>query len=64
MVDHAPPPAPVTLDLITAKRVELYRAVSTPGENIPLSMKPSHIDDSVHMEEEVKWSEGILRGSG
>ena len=33
-VDCAPPPSWVTLERITADRVELYRYVSPPGENI------------------------------
>ena len=37
-VERAPPPARVTLERITAERVELYSYVPTPGENIPISV--------------------------
>ena len=35
-VDHALPPVWVTLERITAERVELYSYVPPPGENIPI----------------------------
>ena len=54
-VDHTPPPAQVTLEQITAERVELYRVVPPPGENIPTSVTPNHIDDYVPTEQEVEW---------
>ena len=40
-VDHAPPPARVTLKRITAERVELYIYVPPPGKNIPISVQTS-----------------------
>ena len=49
--NHAPPPAQVTLERITAERDELYRAVPPPGETIPISMPPSPIGDFVPIEE-------------
>ena len=61
-VDHALPPAQITLERITAERVEIYRVVSPPGENIPTSVEPNHIDDYVPTEEEVKWAVRRLRG--
>ena len=33
-----------------------------PEENIPMSVKPYHIDDSVPTEEEVKWAVRRVRG--
>ena len=52
-VDHAPPPAWVTLECITADQVDLYSYVPPPGDNIPVSVDPFPVDDSVPMEEEI-----------
>ena len=52
-VDHALPPARVTLERITAERVELYSYVPPPGKNIPIYVQPFPVDDSVLTEEEV-----------
>ena len=45
--------------------MEIYRAISLPppypGEKTPMSVKPSHIDDSVPTEEEFKWAVRRLR---
>ena len=41
------PPARATLERITAEQTELYRRVPPPGENIPVNVDPTHIDDSV-----------------
>ena len=46
-VDHALPPTRVTLERITAERVELYSYVPPPGMNIPISVQPFPVDDSV-----------------
>ena len=43
-VDRAPPTARVTLERITAERVELYRYIPPPGANIPISVKPFLVD--------------------
>ena len=56
-VDCALPPAWVTLEQITAERVELYSYVPPPGENIPVSIDPFPVDDSVPMEDEIEWAE-------
>ena len=41
-VDHAPPPARITLAWIMAERLELYCALPSPlGENIPIFVTPS-----------------------
>ena len=37
-VDYAPPLAQVTLERITAERVDLYRHLPLPGEKIPVSV--------------------------
>ena len=44
-VNRAPPPARATLERIMAERVELYRHVPPPGDNIPVTVTPSEIDD-------------------
>ena len=41
------PPARATLERIMAERVELYSQVPSPGDNIPVTVKPAEIDDSV-----------------
>ena len=50
-VNRDPPPARATLERITANRVELYSYVLPPGENIPVTVTPSDVDDSVHKED-------------
>ena len=54
-VDHAPPPARGTIKRITAERVELYSYVPPPGKNIPISVQPFPVDDSVHTEDKIYW---------
>ena len=61
-VYHALPPACITLDRIMSDREELYRAVPPSVENIPTSVLPSYIDDSIPTEEEVEWVVQILQG--
>ena len=46
-IDRAPPPARVTLKRITADRVALYSHVLPPGDNIPVTIKPFGVKDSV-----------------
>ena len=60
-VDRAPPPARVTLKRITAEKVELYSYVPTLGTNIPISMQPFPVDDSVPTEDETEWAVTRLR---
>ena len=65
VVDHDPPPARVTFKWIMMERVELYHALPPPpppGDSIPTSVTPDHVDDSVSTEEEVKWAVQRLRG--
>ena len=61
MVDHAPPPARVTLKRITVERVKLYSYIPSPGTNIPISVQPFPVDDFVPLEEEIEWSVTRLR---
>ena len=61
-VDHALPLIRITLKHITEERMELYRDVTYPGENIPTYVPPDQIDDSVLTEDEVKWEVQRLRG--
>ena len=53
-VNRAPPPARTTLEWITAERVDLYSYVPSPGENIPATIKPAEVDDSVPTEDEIE----------
>ena len=46
-VNRGPPPARATLERITAERVELYSQVPSLGDNIPVTVTPSDIDNSV-----------------
>ena len=39
---------------VTAERTELYDRVPSPGENIPVTVEPTHIDDSVPTEDEIE----------
>ena len=52
-VDCAPPPNQVTLDQITAERVDLYRYVPPLGYNIPFSVDPLPVGDSVPTYDEI-----------
>ena len=52
-VKHAPPPARVTLERITLERVELYSQVLPPGTNIPISVQPFPVDNSVPTEDKI-----------
>ena len=52
-VNRAPSPALATLERITAERVELYRNVPPPGDNIPVTVTPSDIDELVPTEDEI-----------
>ena len=54
-VNRAPPPARVTPERITAERVELYSYVPPPGTNIPISVQPFPVDDSVSTEDKIEW---------
>ena len=61
VVDHAPPPARVILERITAERVELYSYLPPPGKNIPISVLPFPVDDLFPTEDKIKWSIKRLR---
>ena len=39
------------LERITAEQTELYRQVPPPGENIPVTVEPTLINDSVPTED-------------
>ena len=51
--NRALPPAQVTLERITAKRVDLYSYVRPPWENILVSIEPFPVEDSVPTEDEI-----------
>ena len=53
LVNRAPPPSQATLERITAERVELYSHVPPPGDNIPVTVTPSDIDDLVPTEDKI-----------
>ena len=59
--NRGPPPARATLEGITAEQTELYLRVPPPGENIPVNVDPTHIDDSVPTEDEVEEAVKKLR---
>ena len=44
-----------------AERVELYSYVPPLGANIPISVEPFPVDDSVPTENEIKWAVKILQ---
>ena len=60
-VNRAPPPARAMLERITAKRVDLYRYVPSPGENIPVTVAPAEVDDSVPTEDKIEDAVKKLR---
>ena len=55
-VDRASPPNRVTLEWITAERVDLYSYVPLPGENITVSVEPFPVEDLVPTEDKIKGS--------
>ena len=59
--NRGPPPARATLERITTEQTELYRRVPPPGENIPVTVDPTHIDDSVPTEDEIEAAVKKLR---
>ena len=52
-VNRAPPPARATLERIMAERLDLYSYVPSLGENIPVTVAPAEVDDSVLTEDEI-----------
>ena len=56
-----PPPARVTLERITAERVDLYRRIPPTGENIPVYVDPYPVEDLVSTENEIEWEVKRLR---
>ena len=54
VVNRALPPAQATLERITAERVDLYSYVSSPGENILVTVAPAEVDNSVPLEDEIE----------
>ena len=60
-VDRAPPPARATLEWITAERVDLYSYVSSLGTNIPVTVRPVPVEDSVPTEDEIEEAVKNLR---
>ena len=46
-----------------AEGVDLYSYVSSPGENIPVTVTPAEVDDSVSMEDEIEDAVKKLRGN-
>ena len=55
-VDRALPLAWVTLESITAERVDLYIYVPPPGENISIYVETFPVDDLVPIEDDIKWA--------
>ena len=55
-VDHAPQPAWVSLEQITAERVDLYSYVPPPGESIPVYIEPLSANNLVTLEDKIKWA--------
>ena len=53
--NRALPPAWVTLKWITSERVDLYRYIPPPWNNIPVSVEPFLVEDLVPTEDEIEW---------
>ena len=60
-VDHAMPPARVTLYQIMSEQVDIYRYIPPQGQNIPISVEPFPVDNSVPTEDEIKWAVKRIR---
>ena len=59
--DRAPPPARDTLEWITAEQVHLYIYVPSQGTNIPVSVIPVPVDDSVPTKDKINEAVKNLR---
>ena len=59
--NRATPPPRVSLERIMAERVELYSYIPPPGANIPISVEPFPVDDSVPTEDKIEWEVKRLR---
>ena len=59
--DRTLPPSQDTLERITAERVYLYIHVPLLGENIPVSVEPLPVKDSVPTEDKIEWAVKRLR---
>ena len=55
--------ARATLERITEERVDLYSYVSSPGENIPVTVAPAEVNDLVPMEDEIEDAVKKLRSN-
>ena len=55
-VERVSPPTRVTLGRITAEQVDLYSYVPPQGGNIPISVEPFLVDDSVSTEDKIEWA--------
>ena len=62
-VNHTPPPARVTLKRIGADRVTFYSRVPPPGDNIPVTIEPFEVEESVPEEGEIEWAVKRLRNN-
>ena len=60
-VKRAPPPARATPKRIFAERVDLYSYISSPGENIPVTVAPVEVNDSVPTEDKIEDAVKKLR---
>ena len=54
--DRKLPSPRVTLKHITAERVDLYRQLTPPGENIPIYVDHLPVEDLVPTKEKVDWT--------
>ena len=59
--NRGPPPARDTLERIMAERVELYSQLTSPGDNILVTVKPAEINDLVPTEDEITEAVTKLR---
>ena len=55
VVNHVPPSDWVTLERLTEECVDIYRHVSPPGENIPVSVETFQVEESVPTKDEIEW---------
>ena len=58
---RGPPPARATLERLTAEQTGCIAGYHPPGENIPVTFDPTHIDDLVPTEDKVEVAVKKLR---
>ena len=61
MAGRTLPPARLTIERVTEERAALHHHIPPPGKNIPISIYPFPLDESVPMEDDIEWAVQKMR---